>query len=207
MDKNLIALVIMLALLAAFVISDQLGLFGRLTITGAVTGTASVTVSTSTTISMPIDTVAFGSLAPLAQNNTSADLAIGGLRPFVIQNDGNVDVNLTLSATNLWTTEANPKLNYFSYNITWNESGSTGSAAMGNVNNASFLNVNTSSTGNWRAVPSSTAEWLANCTDFRAANDALNVHTNVTVPSEEPAASRSSTLTILASQAGSGADC
>jgi hypothetical protein len=202
----LIALVISLV-----VVYGTSVLLGQLPITGAVTGTATVTVATSTVISLPVSTINFGTLSPGEQTNTTE---VGtGPKPIVIQNDGNVDVNLTISATDLFTTVTTGGPNgdgnqtAYSFNVTWNETGATGSTATGPNNGALFLNVNTSHPGGWRAMPGGT-RWLANCTDFRSTKDALNLHINITVPTEEPAGALTSTITILASQSKPGAaDC
>ena len=154
------------------------------TITGLVTGTASVTVATTVSISLPTSTAAFGSLQTLQTSNTT------DLDPFpiVIRNDGNVNVNLTVNASSLWTSVTTTS-SYFQFNVTENETGSVVSNGV-DLRQGTFINM----------TIGATPEFLANRTKFAAANDELRLHLNVTVPEDEAAGAVTSTIDIRASQ-------
>jgi hypothetical protein len=175
---------ISILLAVAFVVISGvffLNFSGLISITGMITGTTSVSVGTSATVSLPVSTVAFGELNPGQFNDTTDNNPF----PFVIQNDGNVNVNVTIGADNLWTTQTNPST-YFRFNSTENETGSVVSTATDLVA--------------WTDMPTSPVNVVTRL-KYPAANDAVNVHINITVPEEEGAGSKSSTVTFTASQA------
>lgn len=157
----------------------------ELPITGYATGTASATVASVVSISLPVSTVSFGSL----NNDGTANTFTDSPAPFTVRNDGTVNVNLTINATDLWsgTGGANPSSNY-QFNTTLNETGSV-------VNATSDL----TSTTNMPAAGSPAT--LATRLKFQSANDAINVEISITVPNDEAAGAKSSTVTITASQA------
>ena len=67
-------------------------------ITGAATGTTQVNVGQVAAISLIVQTVDFGTMVVNENNNTVDDSPF----PFTVQNDGNLDVNVTINATALW---------------------------------------------------------------------------------------------------------
>ena len=73
------------------------------------------------TISLPNNTISFGSLEWNATNDTIDDNPL----PFLLQNDGNCMLNVSINATDLWTSVSNPT-DYFKYKID-NKSGEDGS--------------------------------------------------------------------------------
>lgn len=153
-------------------------------ITGQAVGITQATVAASTQIFLNVSTVNFGSLYPTNTSNTTLNNPPG----FVIQNDGSVDINMTIEATSLWEKAANPSA-YYRFNATQNETGSTP------WNNSTFLRTIT----NMPAAGSPT--WFANCTRFNDTLDAVEAQIFIEVPSDEPAAAKSSTVTFTATQA------
>ena len=160
---------------------------GLLPITGQATGTASATVASVVSITLPVSTVSLGSL-----NNNDNQITTDFVpAPFTVGNDGTVNINLTINATDLFTgtSAANPS-SFYQFNATLNE---TGSVVNATVDFPSTTFTNMPATGS----PATLATRLK----FANANDLLNIHINITVPSDEPAGAKSSTITVTASQA------
>lgn len=65
-------------------------------------------------INLVRDTIDFGLIAYDGENDTTDDNPL----PFLIENNGNVEVNITLNGTSLWNTKPNPTSN-FTYKIDW----------------------------------------------------------------------------------------
>jgi hypothetical protein len=157
------------------------------TITGAVTGTAQVQIASVITISLPTDTVDFGTV----QNNEVKNTTTFNPWPFVLRNEGTVDINVTINASQLWYgTGATGTSTYYRFNATVNETGSV---------------YNTTEDVDLRSITNmpigANPTWVANCTKYTNANDEIRVHIFITVPDDEPAGSKSSTVTFTASQA------
>jgi hypothetical protein len=187
-SNNILAGLLVVALvLSTGSLLFNLGLFGMpgIPITGQVAGTAQVEVSAMTTISLPTSTVNFGSL----NNNNVTNTTSLSPYPFVLRNDGNVNVNVTIGADDLWTGTgaANPST-YYRFNSTENETGSVVSTATDLVD---ITNMPAT------ASPVNVVTRLK----YTNANDEVRVHIFVTVPDDEPAGSKSSTVTFTASQA------
>lgn len=151
------------------------------TVTGMVTGTATVNVANVTTISMTVSTVAFDSMALGESNDTTDDSP----PPFVVQNDGNVHLNITIGAEDLWTSDANPTNNFQSM------CGDTGEWSCASGSNTSFAAI---------PVTGSPGRIIAYL-PWADAEDTAQIEINVTVPSAEGGGSKSSTVTFLASHA------
>lgn len=154
--------------------------------TGFATGVANVTIPAKVQISLPVNTIDFGNLEISATNDTSdMDPA-----PFEIKNDGSVNVNITVEATDMFsgTGGANPST-YYQFKSAEKEAGSV-------VNDTTDLVTtwtNMAATGN--AVNFTTNFKFPN------ANDELYGHIKLTVPDDESAGAKSSTVTFTASQA------
>lgn len=145
----------------------------------------SITVSVSVvSITLIVNTVNFGTLYPTNTSNTTAN----NPPPFVIQNDGSVDVNITTEATNLWSAISNPSI-YYQFQSALNETNSVPDP------NTDLVTV-------WTNIPL-TASPVKFATRLNSSNenDELKGHINITVPSDEPAGDRTSTVTFTASQA------
>jgi len=153
----------------------------QLPITGAATGTTNVTVATTTTISLPVNTIDFGTMYTYDTNDTSD----GSPPPFQVQNDGNVNVNITVSATSLWSmTGYTNNTDHYQGKCRSYDVGSCGSGSITTYTNLS----------------DSAVVFIANM-PYAAANDTAYFDINVTVPPEEQAGAKSSTVTFTASQA------
>ncbi len=160
-------------------------------ITGQVAGTTSATVSASAAISLPVSTVGFGSVANNELKNTTQTFNPG---PFLLQNDGTVDVNVTVYATNLWVgTGAQNPSTFFRVNSTVNETSAVPAAsdllAITNMPNATIVGGGVAPAG------------IATRLNYTDAKDAVNAHIFITVPNDESAGAKSSTVTFTATQA------
>jgi hypothetical protein len=77
-------------------------------ITGFVPGTVQLSIASATTITMPNATIDFGTMQVNETNETRDNAPY----PFIVQNDGNVPVNVTVKATNLFQNYTNPTTNF-----------------------------------------------------------------------------------------------
>lgn len=187
-SNNILALLVIVALAFSlagtfFTINKLYGTTGG--ISGLITGVANVTVSTSTSISMLVGDISFGNLTLNAQNTTDTN----NPPPFVVKNDGSVFVNVTISATNIFQVPvANNPGNYYWFRSAENETGSV-------INTSADLQVA------YKQMPNSSAPSLVVTNfNYNDTNDTVRVHINITVPSDEPAGSKSSTVTFTAAQ-------
>jgi len=141
--------------------------------------TWNLTVQSSASVSLIISAVDFGTVNLSATYNTSGDSP----QPFLVENDGNVAVNVTIYGTDFWQRFANPTSNYQFKCREYTSSCPNGSATdwtdMTNSTSPSTLVVNLPYTG----------------------GNQVKSDIKITVPSDEPAGVRSSTVYIIASQA------
>lgn len=147
--------------------------------TSSPTGIANVTVTSTTYISLPIATIDFGPLDN-NQNNNTLDDSPG---PFELQNDGTVNVNVTIGATDLFSSSVNP-------NSTYQFACGTGEISCPTGSVTSFIDM------------PATASPLQIIADLPFANsgDQVEVDINVTVPGDEPAGGKTSTVTFVATE-------
>ena len=159
-------------------------------ITGMVTGTTTVLVTNVTTITMINSTVAFGSLALSQSNNTNCTTpTIACPGPFELRNDGNIPLNITISATNLWTSpgNGNPTNNYQS--------------RCGNTTEWTGCNSTASSNTSYSGIPS-VASTIISCLPWNDSYDQAAVNILITVPASESGGTKSSTVTFTAADGG-----
>ncbi|MEM5814608.1 MAG: hypothetical protein QXD77_02225 [Candidatus Aenigmatarchaeota archaeon] len=145
-------------------------------------GTTTVSVQSKVSILLTTTSVNFGAMFPDETNNTLGNTPA----PFVLENNGNVKVNVTINATDLWATAANPTANYrFMAN-------STGEGICYDTDSITTLT-------NMPAYNNPT-KFL---TFFNSTNscDTAEIEIEVTVPTAEPEGAKSSTVTFTASQA------
>ncbi|MFH1424085.1 MAG: hypothetical protein ABIG20_00205 [archaeon] len=157
---------------------------GAPTISGFATATAQLVVNSTSAISVdpattPMD---FGTMDVNTQNDTTNN----DPNPFIVSNDGNSFVNITIYATNIWSQSGynNPTANY-KFNSTENESNSV-------INPATDLTA-------WSNIPNTSNNSVTVVTnlEYNQTNDSIKVHLNLTVPPEEPPGSKTSTITFL----------
>ena len=133
------------------------------------------------TISLPVDGVNFGSISYLSSNDTSDNSPL----PLVIQNDGNCMVNVSLNASQLWSTvgEASDK---YTFKID-NKSGEDGAF--------DWLSSLTS----WTNMPITSAVVGISGFNYSDSVDSAEVDVYIEVPSNEPPATRSSLVVFTSS--------
>ncbi len=121
------------------------------------------------------NTVSFGSLAAGGTNDTTDNSPL----PFLLQNDGNCMLNISINATDLWTSVSNP-VNYFQYKID-NKTGEEGSFDW------------VLSTTSWDQVPD-VDEIAIVSFNWSSLKDSAEIDLNVTAPPAEGAGDKSSTV-------------
>jgi hypothetical protein len=132
-------------------------------------------------ISLPTNSIDFGLIGNLKSKNTTTDSPA----PFIIQNDGNVLVNVSITATDIWASVVNPS-QYYKFKI--DNSAEAGSFGWdGSV--TSFTNMPDSLTP------------LMCIADFAYpdSTDSAEIDVYVEVPAAETPGSRSSNVTVTAS--------
>ena len=140
------------------------------------------TMQSLVSFSVVNSTLLFGSLAPNDRKNTTD----GTIGPFNLTNDGNVFINITINASNIWQRASIPTANY-QFKVD-NSTGEPGAFAWGKSNTS------------WAYIPgvSGMAIGYLNWTDTK---DTAEVDIHLTVPSDEPAGAKTSVVTFEASYA------
>jgi hypothetical protein len=149
---------------------------------GSWTSPFKINISSVVGIIMPNNSIYFGSMLPRTWNSTVNNAPA----PFTVQNEGNCLVNITIEATNLWQTIANPS-QYYKYKA---DNSSEGLAFNWAGSKTNFTNV--PATGDPKMC---IAE--LNYTSLRKAE----VDIYVEVPREEVEGLRNSTVTLTAALA------
>ncbi|HIH14561.1 MAG TPA: hypothetical protein HA224_04905 [Nanoarchaeota archaeon] len=146
---------------------------------GFATGTVYVNVSCTTSIIMLNNNVSFGTIDRDTSNDTTDNIPL----PFRIRNDGNVAVNITLTAnSSLFSNEAPSPNIYFQ-------------AACGNVTEE--RNCSTAETNAWSNIPLTPTTILKVVNlSFTNTVDEIEIDINVTVPNNVSAGGKSATLTF-----------
>ena len=141
-------------------------------------------ISSLIQISLPNNTIEFGQIGASATNDTSDDSPL----PFLMQNDGNSIVNITIEATDLWNTQSNPN-QYYQFKI--DNYTLENSSFVWDLSLTSFTNIFASGS------PGLAIAEL----NHTNATDTVEVDINITVPPNEGAGVRSSDVTFTASLA------
>lgn len=136
------------------------------------------TLDSLVSISATTDSIDFGSITRGSTDNTSDDSP----SPFVVQNDGNVLINISLNATQLFNQAA---LGTDSYQFKVDNTTETGSF--------SWL----TSLVTWTAMPSAAVVAIDSLI-YDNATDTAEVDILVAIPNDEPAGSKSSTVNFEA---------
>ncbi|MCK4553039.1 LamG domain-containing protein [Candidatus Pacearchaeota archaeon] len=146
---------------------------------GAWSSIRKIYINSDIVISLPVDAINFGSFLT-GTNDTSDDVPA----PFELQNDGNCLLNVSINATDLWTAVSNPS-DYFKYKID-NKSGEAGAF--------NWLQ----SQIDWQQIPATEATSIVEL-NWSNSMDIAEIDLNVTVPSQEVAGDKSSTVYFIAS--------
>ena len=157
--------------------------FSKFSPTGFATsqsGTTNATVTGTVVLAMVVDSIDFGSIAVGASKDTTGDSPI----PFKVRNDGNVNINVTLNSTNLWSQAAVTSDKY--------------QFKCGNDN----LDCPANSVVAWTDMPINAAQTLVIADQtWATGDDVLQVEIKITAPVDEPAGAKSATVYFTASQA------
>ncbi|MDD5416565.1 MAG: hypothetical protein PHU12_01160 [Candidatus Aenigmarchaeota archaeon] len=183
-SNNILAgLVAVVLVLSVVSIGSTMSLIGGASgATGLAIGTAQVSVPAKVAISLPVSAIDFGNMDINEVNDTTD----GSPAAFQVQNDGSVSVNITVGATDMWagTGATNPS-SYYEFAC------GSGEVACGAGSVTSLTNM---------PATASPVLAIANLGHTNSA-DQVELDIGVTVPGDEPAGSKSSTVTFTASQA------
>jgi hypothetical protein len=132
---------------------------------------------TSKSISFTIDNVDFKSLGPDQMNDTTDDSP----SPFVLRNDGNIDINISIntSASPFSTETLNKK--YFQAKTSDYE--------------ASTIKDIPGSQTSWMNLTDTATDFIKEM-DWEDDNDEVRIDINVTIPNKEPVGAKKATLTL-----------
>ena len=136
-------------------------------------------------LAIPNNTILFGNLYYLASNDTVDNSP----NPIILRNDGNAFMNITVSATSLWSTSLNPTNNY---QFKADNVSSTGE------NNSFTISQSQLSYRTFNNSSDPALICLANF-NYTDATDSAEFDVNITVPLGEPAGYKTSTLTFIGS--------
>ncbi len=191
---TLFLLSLAIALLGVWILSSKTG-FETIGLVSNPTGTVSASVQATVDIFLKNATVNFGAVQVGASYDTSVNYS--NASQFLVRNDGSVKVNITITATRLWTSVCSPS------GLRFNLTNATGNTSV--PTNCANYNQNT-----WDSTPISDAGPCfhpgspgANICNlnFTDANDYARVDIQITVPTGEAAGAKTSTVTFTASQA------
>ena len=144
---------------------------------GSYSNVSNFTLNSLLSISIINGTVDFGNLGLNGQANTTAS---GNISPFRLENNGNINANVTIYATNFFNSTDMPSV-YYQFKIRENESGA--------YNNATTFFNWTNMTNVTGTIAVFDLNWTALANDFFT-------DIRVLVPPEEPATVKNSTVTF-----------
>jgi hypothetical protein len=162
-------------------------------ITGFATGTTTITIATATGITLQNSTIAMGTLSQGATNDTTDDSP----GPFVVQNDGNIHINATIKATDLFNNSNPVPTMFFQYKC-----GNYTSERQYNCTNAWSRTA-------WNDTPRYTgsgAMVIANLS-WEDPGDQAEIDINVTAPSNESGGAKSATVVVDAVACSPNSGC
>jgi len=136
------------------------------------------TIQSIIMISMPVKQVDFGTMKPGQEENTTDNNPL----PLLVQNDGNLLVDVQINGTDLWETVSNPTP-YYQYKIGVNESDSFDEA---------------NSTMQWRDMPTMLAIVDIASLNYEDWHDNAEIELKIKVPDDEPAGVKNSTILVSA---------
>ena len=189
-SNQVLSILLIVAILAT--VSETVFLIPKIGVpaktTGAVTGLTKVNVTSAIVISLPTSTVDFGVLFQGDSKNTTTDSPTG----LTVQNDGSVDVNVSLAR------DASSSALF------------SGSGGGDNTNTFQFAVANSTELGSfnwagsttaWTNVPGTTPVKAIAILKWQDATDLARVNLLIRVPSDEPTGAKSETLVFTAQQA------
>jgi len=196
-----------LLILSVFAVFSIAGTYFALTagkagplVTGFVPGVATVNVSDTVAISLVRSVVSFGNQSLSKSNETSSAGLSNTPLPFTVQNDGNLWTNVTIDATNLFSSSeaANPSYYYrANSSLTGGEASSlNGTCALGGASCANGTGGSYNIT--WINIPltGGSSSLIIAGMHYANASDLVAVNINMTVPSVESAGNKTSTVTF-----------
>ncbi len=198
LKTNYKAIAVLIVLLVTFLaIASVVVLYTPAPITGFVAGVANLTVTCDTSLTLTNATVFLGIMAAAGYNDTLD----GSPTPFVVQNAGNTDVNVTIRATSLFKEAPNPT-DFFKF-MCGNYSDGTKWAGCECKNDKRDCGGEGQANGsmlNFSRIPlnTSTAYLALWNLSYRTNNNTLSVHINVTVPSNTSGGLKTSSVTFEA---------
>ena len=141
-----------------------------------------ISIQSNIVISLPTDYILFENMNLSESKNTSLD----DPRPFVLQNDGNVQTNISVNFTNLFSSASNPS-SYFQFKIR---------------NTTSGCFVDSGTLVSWNDAPLLTARAInrMNFTSgYQSGCNNVSVDLLVKIPADEPAGNKLSTVVFTGS--------
>ncbi len=152
-------------------------------------GTVVAEVPSVVSIGMVANTINFSTVNATETKDSATD-AVAGQRFFTIENNGTVDVNVTASATALFTSaQYSETSGHYKMYVQNNESDSAPVTALPWNTTATARQLN------------STAQRFIGYFNYTDSKDTLNAFIVITVPADESPGAKSSTVTFTASQA------
>lgn len=176
-SNNALVVLILIAIFIS-VAGTWISLDKLMPITGygtSATGTATATVNTTVNLVLYNTTVAFGSVES-GEVNSTTDNNPGA---FNLSNEGSTYINVTVSATNLWSSRTNPSA---FYNVS--------------CRNETFITCEHSKIFNGSFNMQSVATTILSGLPYNATNHSERVDISIAVPFAEPSGAKSSTLTF-----------
>jgi len=154
----------------------------KLSITGLQTGTANANVSATADITVTPASINFGSISIGVTLDTT-----GAVPPFVVQNDGSVNISVAINSTALWTTQNTSTY----YRVRCRDSAV-----------APFVPCGPSSLEDYTNMPVNAPIGAVVIANLPFLNNADNnyVDIQITVPVKEPVGVDSATVTFIATQ-------
>ncbi|HJX05647.1 MAG TPA: hypothetical protein VJ461_02975 [Candidatus Nanoarchaeia archaeon] len=138
--------------------------------------TFNFTVENQANLELIINATSFGTMSPYQNDNTADD----NPTPLVARSTGNVFINVTVNATPLFTA-VGMNTYYYQFKADFNETNSFASCSR----NTSFVNMTNTS-----------AEIIFCNMSYEDANDEGEIELNITVPADEPAGAKSSSIEV-----------
>ena len=148
---------------------------------GSATGITTLNLQGDAIITLVNDNVDFGTVNLGSSEDTEDDIPV----PFIVQNDGNVNVDVTIEADDLWAQAPNPS-SYFQFHC-----GDSGLTVCG-IGSPTI----------WTDIPENGMPILAiSNLDYQSGSDTLEVEVRIEVPDDEVPGVKSSVVTLTPSEA------